>query len=200
MDVQHKSLTHDTTMGDSSSKIKREAVQEFTDKYNMGPEAVEALFEKFKGVDEDGSGTISVDEFFQTLSLDDTEENRAYATQLFAMFDENESGSIDFREFVILLSNFSSSGNLEEKKAFAFNLYDYNGDGVIDREEFNGILKATLSLSEKQIEAKAAEVFGEADTDANGGLSYEEFVRLSEKYPEYLDKPFDAIFGTHFYA
>lgn len=52
--------------------------------------------------------------------------------KLFQMFDGDRSGSIDVKEFMIGLSNFTGASK-DDKLKFAFSVFDDNGDGVITR-------------------------------------------------------------------
>merc|ERR1719456_1678582 len=54
--------------------------------------------------------------------------------RLFAVFDRDNSGAIDFQEFLTGMA-LIYRGTLEEKKKFLFEMYDLDGDGVVTREE-----------------------------------------------------------------
>ena len=54
--------------------------------------------------------------------------------RLFAVFDRDGSGSIDFQEFVTGLS-LIYHGTVEEKKRFLFDMYDLDGNGEISKDE-----------------------------------------------------------------
>ena len=51
------------------------------------------------------------------------------------MLDQDESGEIDFKEFVQGMSQFSSQGDKETKLRFAFKIYDMDNDGFISNGE-----------------------------------------------------------------
>lgn len=56
------------------------------------------------------------------------------------MFDEDNSGEIDFREFVVALWNYCTLGKAT-LVIFAFDLYDTDGSGIIDAQELDNMLK-----------------------------------------------------------
>uniref|UniRef100_H2XXP3 EF-hand domain-containing protein n=1 Tax=Ciona intestinalis TaxID=7719 RepID=H2XXP3_CIOIN len=80
---------------------------------------------------------------FQFINLYDAKE-REKVEQVFKTFDQNNDGTIDFREFMIALSCLSK-GTLEQKLSLAFYLYDENGDGVLSFEEVLDIVKVSIS-------------------------------------------------------
>ena len=47
------------------------------------------------------------------------------------MFDADNSGEVDFTEFITGMSTFSSQANTEAKLRFAFKIYDIDNDGFI---------------------------------------------------------------------
>ncbi len=56
----------------------------------------------------------------------------------------------------------------------AFHKYDLDGNGTIDRSEFEGLLR---DLGSKPSAWKVDEVFSKVDTDKSGKISYDEFAR-----------------------
>merc|ERR1711962_1039139 len=97
---------------------------------------------------------------------------------VFSMADKDQSGGIDFNEFIALMipnsgsilrkisSNYSSVQQVME----AFNKIDANGDGAISKAEMRNGMK----MSDQDLEV----VFALGDVDLDGEISLSEFVRL----------------------
>ena len=97
---------------------------------------VARLHKAFKKVDKDGSGAIELWEMLDHLDL----KRNKFAKRVFAIFDEDGSMEIDFREFVVALWQYCTLGRTQ-LVMFAFDLYDRDSSGAIDFSEFNGMLK-----------------------------------------------------------
>jgi len=94
------------------------------------------LFKLFMQIDEDESGEVSMTELLTFLGL----QQNKFAQSVFAIMDEDKSGQIDFREFVVAAWNYCtlSKGTLV---MFAFDLYDDDHSGFIDGEEVEAMLR-----------------------------------------------------------
>ncbi|XP_062032241.1 lysophosphatidylcholine acyltransferase 2 [Lepus europaeus] len=127
-------------------------------------------------------GRIGVEEFAEYLKLPVSDVLR----QLFALFDRNNDGSIDFREYVIGLAVLCNPANTEEIIQVAFKLFDVDEDGYITEEEFSTILQASLGVPDLDVSGLFKEI-------AHGdSISYEEFKSFALKHPEYA-----KIFTTY---
>lgn len=98
------------------------------------------LFKNFIKIDKDHSGTINIKEMLTFLDLESSPFNK----RIFSCFDENDSGSIDFREYVIALWNYLTCGSAT-LDMFTFDLYDRDNSGFISYDE---------------VEKMCAEIFG----------------------------------------
>uniref|UniRef100_A0A2K6FPE3 Lysophosphatidylcholine acyltransferase 2 n=1 Tax=Propithecus coquereli TaxID=379532 RepID=A0A2K6FPE3_PROCO len=127
-------------------------------------------------------GRIGIEEFAEYLKLPVSDVLR----QLFALFDRNHDGSIDFREYVIGLAVLCYPANTEEIIQVAFKLFDVDEDGYITEEEFSTILQASLGVPDLDVSGLFKEI---AQGDS---ISYEEFQRFALKHPEYA-----KIFTTY---
>ena len=106
--------------------------------------------------------------------------------KLFQLFDNDKSGSIDVKEFLIGLSNFTGAGK-DEKLKFAFSVFDENGDGVITRDELVKILKANhMASNPNEVLKKAETILAQADKDGDGVINFDEFVIVSKRFPNIL--------------
>lgn len=127
-------------------------------------------------------GRIGIEEFAEYLKLPVSDVLR----QLFALFDRNNDGSIDFREYVIGLAVLCNPANTEEIIQVAFKLFDVDEDGYITEQEFCTILQASLGVPDLDVSGLFREI-------AHGdSVSYEEFKSFALKHPEYA-----KIFTTY---
>ncbi|XP_033700102.1 lysophosphatidylcholine acyltransferase 2 isoform X2 [Tursiops truncatus] len=127
-------------------------------------------------------GRIGIEEFAEYLKLPVSDVLR----QLFALFDRNHDGSIDFREYVIGLAVLCNPANTEEIIQVAFKLFDVDKDGFITEEEFATIMQASLGVPDLDVSGLFKEI---AQGDS---VSYEEFKSFALKHPEYA-----KIFTTY---
>src|ERR1700742_3251496 len=102
--------------------------------------------------------------------------------RMIAIFDEDGGGDVDFQEFVLGLSAFSSKGNKEEKLKFAFKVYDIDRDGYISNGELFIVLKMMVgsNLKDQQLQQIVDKTIMEADKDGDGKISFAEFTQMVE--------------------
>eukprot|EP00164_Ancoracysta_twista_P007315 GFYU01010359.1.p1 GENE.GFYU01010359.1~~GFYU01010359.1.p1 ORF type:complete len:185 (+),score=60.83 GFYU01010359.1:126-680(+) len=184
-------------MGGKSSKLKQKEMEYFMDRYKMGKESIDVMYERFKKVDTDNSGAITVDEFADSLGIDDKD----YAKKLFHLFDKDSNGKIDFKEFLIGMANLSSTGDIEEKVKFAFSLYDKDGSDTISKEEIIHFFRsANPGQSKNVIDKKVNEIMTGFDVNGDGVLSQGEFLRLCQQHPELMSNATNVAFASSMYS
>ena len=74
---------------------------------------------------------------------------------VFRMYDKNNDGFIDFREFMIILY-VMSTGAPEEKLKQIFRIFDLNSDGVLSQDEISKIIKDFCKLHDHELKATMA--------------------------------------------
>eukprot|EP01086_Lenisia_limosa_P013258 TRINITY_DN42200_c0_g1_i1.p1 TRINITY_DN42200_c0_g1~~TRINITY_DN42200_c0_g1_i1.p1 ORF type:complete len:238 (-),score=55.90 TRINITY_DN42200_c0_g1_i1:10-636(-) len=121
----------------------------------------------------------------------DESERQAFMNHLFDEFDHDQSGWINFREYITGLSVFMR-GTLHERLVMAFHIYDLDDNGVISPQEMtlvltslarplqvanNDVFNALTPEARNDIEAWVAEVFKKFDKDNNKVLTKDEFIQ-----------------------
>ena len=68
-----------------------------------------------------------------------------FCEHVFRSFDEDNSGKIDFKEFLLAI-NITSGGNPQDKLNWAFNMYDIDGNGTIEKKEMVEIIAVSILM------------------------------------------------------
>merc|ERR1739844_839871 len=167
------SVVTSSDMGGSQS-LPLEAVDGFT------PEEVARLHKRFRKLDKDSNESLCVEEF---LALPELKEN-PLVQRVVQVFDTNNSGELDFTEFVRGLAMFTTKNVDRDKKLeFLFNIYDMDRDGFICNSELFEVLKMMVgtNLTETQLQQIVDKTVVQLDKDQDGMISYEEFCGIIAK-------------------
>jgi Ca2+-binding EF-hand superfamily protein len=175
-------------MGKKNSKLKQETVDKLISETYFTEKEIRQWHKGFLKDCPDGllteAGFIKI--YTQFFPHGDPSK---FASLVFRVFDENNDGSIEFHEFIRALS-ITSRGNLDEKLAWAFRLYDVDNDGYITRTEMYNIVDAIYQMVGQQGEteegnptARVAKIFEQMDRDHDDKLTMEEFREGSRNDP-----------------
>ena len=102
-------------------------------------------------------GKIGITELANYLKLAISEPLR----QLFALFDRNNDGSIDFREYVIGLTVLCNPVNTEKILQMSFKLFDLDDDVFITEQELAAILRAAFGVPNLDVSRLFREIPGQ---------------------------------------
>lgn len=92
------------------------------------------------------SGQLSKKKFIEVYSGFFPDGNaEEFCTHVFRTFDKDNSGRIDFKEFLLAI-NITSGGDPEEKLEWAYQMYDIDGNGTIERTEMVEIIRVSFSI------------------------------------------------------
>merc|ERR1711868_40248 len=118
----------------------------------------------------------------ELLDLPQIKQN-PLARRIVDVLDQDESGEIDFKEFVQGMSQFSSQGDKETKLRFAFRIYDMDNDGFISNGELFQVLKMMVgsNLKDTQLQQIVDKTVRSVDANQDGKISFEEFCKIVGK-------------------
>ncbi|KAL2916940.1 Calcium-binding protein NCS-1 [Polyrhizophydium stewartii] len=181
-------------MGASKSKLSPEALADLTRRTHFDRKELQLWHKGF--IKDCPKGTIDKKDFQkiykQYFPFGDPSK---YAAYIFRLIDTNNNGEIDFAEFVTALS-VSARGDLEDRLAWSFQLYDLDEDGFISKAEMLCIVDAIyrmvgttagLPADELTPEQRVDKVFTTMDLDGDGRLSVQEFKDGAKRDPSILD-------------
>ncbi|KAK4535281.1 hypothetical protein CDCA_CDCA04G1306 [Cyanidium caldarium] len=142
---------------------------------SLSAEETAEFEEAFKLFDRDGDGKITVKELGTIMrSLGQTPTERQLQDMV-AEVDADRSGTIDFSEFLSLMSRQLKDADAEEEVREAFAMFDKNNDGKISAEELQLVM---AKLGEQLSPEEVQEMIREADLDGDGSIDYAEFAKL----------------------
>jgi len=163
-------------MNNNNPSISLEDVDQNKSEMNFSDKELKKLYRRFKKLDSDGSGSISVEEF---LTIPELAVN-PLLERIISIFDTNHNGEIEFSEFISGLSTFTQKDKKEAKLRFVFQIYDVDCDGYISNGELFQVLKIMVgnNLNDIQLQQIVDKTILEADKDKDGRVSFDEFVGL----------------------
>ncbi len=151
----------------------------------MGPFLID-LKNKFRGIAGEDQ-LIDKKEFRNGLEL----SNKEISDRLFHIFDKDNSGSIDYSEFIGTIESIVYGGE-KEKIRFAFDLHDLDENGFIDRYELKVLIKQSfienhLDFDHFQLDLLIEEFFKRADKDHSDTIDFDEFLDVAHDYPDFIE-------------
>ncbi|KAF0907267.1 hypothetical protein E2562_015769 [Oryza meyeriana var. granulata] len=141
----------------------------------LSKEQIAEFREAFSLFDKDGDGTITSKELgtvMRSLGQEPTEEE---LREMVAEVDADGSGSIDFDEFLSLLARKLRDTEAEDDLREAFRVFDKDQNGFITPDELRHVM---TNLGDRLSDDELAEMLHEADSDGDGQINYNEFVKV----------------------
>uniref|UniRef100_A0A8C2YNJ7 Centrin-4-like n=2 Tax=Chinchilla lanigera TaxID=34839 RepID=A0A8C2YNJ7_CHILA len=98
--------------------------------------------------------------------------------QMIAEIDQEGVGTINFENFLAIMSIKMSEQDEKEEILKAFKLFDDDNTGSIT---LNNIKRVAKELGENLTDNELQEMLSEADSDGDGAINEEEFLRIMKK-------------------
>lgn len=154
-----------------SNKLKKAVMTFIANRLNEND--LEELKRNFQMIDINGDGMLSLDELKRAISKNKG-LNLANVEEIFYSIDTDNSGAIDYTEF-ITASMKQSDYMKEEKLREAFDAFDLDHSGKISKEEIATILK-----TEKDSDY-IDKLYQKYDLNGDGEIDYDEFLNMMKE-------------------
>ena len=137
------------------------------------------MYNAFQEVDESQTGRIKYSDFLSVLEVEDS----LVAQKIFEFLDFDDKGSVEKKDLVISLSNFSNAKRLEKLK-FGFLIIDEQGNDAINKKDLLKFLRINLSdMLSTEVAFRAVKIFELAEEDPENPkaqISYEKFMSIAK--------------------
>ena len=138
------------------------------------------LYDQFCEIDTDGGGTLDIDELFAFLE----EPKTKIAEKFFDWIDHDNSGELDFSEYLSMLSAFCMMGSGSVFQ-IAFNIVDEDGSGYVDRDEIQKMVEM-FECSKRVEKTLMAKVDTLTSRHRDNFVKINEFRKICKQFPSLL--------------
>mmetsp|Transcript_24217 Transcript_24217/g.48164 ORF Transcript_24217/g.48164 Transcript_24217/m.48164 type:complete len:160 (-) Transcript_24217:76-555(-) len=153
--------TASTPWHDLAGSITEEQIEEFKDAFSL--------------FDRDGDGTITTAELGTVMRSLGQSVTESDLKDMISEVDADNSGALDFAEFLTMMVRKIRGVDVEKEIASAFRSFDQDGSGTIDAPELEKILR---DIDEKLTPEDIQNMMAEADVDGDGQINYTEFANM----------------------
>eukprot|EP00922_Rhytidocystis_sp_ex-Travisia-forbesii_P049188 GHVS01073256.1.p1 GENE.GHVS01073256.1~~GHVS01073256.1.p1 ORF type:complete len:638 (-),score=86.27 GHVS01073256.1:710-2623(-) len=159
------------------SKLKKAALTVIAQQMNEGE--ISLLKTTFMALDENGDGTLTVQEIRRGLRNSGLKEIPIDLDQLMQEVDSDGSGVIDYTEFIA--ASLDKRQYIQEDVCWAaFRVFDLDANGKISPEELLQVLGSdnVQGVFSNQEVAEIQAMIKEVDTDGDGQIDFDEFMAM----------------------
>ena len=127
---------------------------------------------------EKNTGAIDAKELKVAMRALGFEPKKEEIRKMVAEVDRDGSGTVDFEEFLSMMTIKMGQRDSREEMIKAFRLFDDDETGSIT---FKNLKRVAKELGETLADEELQEMIDEADRDGDGEVSQEEFLRVMKK-------------------
>merc|ERR1712134_250296 len=159
-------------MGKHTSKMSRRTPAK---PKGLTDDQIQEIKEAFDLFDTDGSGTIDPKELRDAMQSLGFEAKNQTIFQMISDLDKNKSGSIDFEEFLDMMTARMSDKDTREDIAKVFRLFDDDTSGSITLRNLRRVAK---ELGETMTDEELQEMIDRADSNGDGAVRMDDFYNI----------------------
>merc|ERR1711971_854427 len=122
-----------------------------------------------------GDGSVDSSQVSSIMKAIGQNPSEAEIQDMVNQVDKDGTGMIDFPEFLSMMSLKQESENAEDEIREAFQVFDGDGNGFINRQELACVMG---NLGETLTQEEIQGMIDQADIDEDGCINYEEFYLM----------------------
>uniref|UniRef100_H2XW57 Calcium and integrin-binding protein 1-like n=1 Tax=Ciona intestinalis TaxID=7719 RepID=H2XW57_CIOIN len=185
-------------MGSTNSRLSKEQLSEYTDLTYFTVGEINELFKKFESLDKQRLRE-NIQNRIPGAKLRELPEfkHNPFLHRLCAVFstsdDDDAEDSLNFDDFLDMMNALSDQAPFSLKAKYAFQIFDCNQNGYVDKEDVLEIIKHItkkrdgIPLTSKYLFHKLiTNVMLEADLDQDDMLGPAEFEHVLSKSPDFM--------------
>ena len=142
---------------------------------SLAEEHVSEFKEAFDLFDKNGDGRIPTKELSTMMRSLGQNPSDSELRDMIDEVDADNTGTIDFTEFLTMMARKMKETDSEEEIKEAFKIFDRDGSGFISAAELRQVM---TSLGEKLTDDEIDKMIREASQDGDERIDYNEFVQL----------------------
>ncbi|XP_033639043.1 calcineurin B homologous protein 1-like [Asterias rubens] len=169
----------------TSTLLQKEEIDDIQKETGFSKRQIVRLYSRFESLDKSDNGALSREDL---LRIPELAINPLGDRIIHAFFMDSPDSKINFRQFMRTLSLFrpikthdceTACNSRDNKLKFAFRMYDLDNSGAVTRDELLVILQMMVgsNITEEQLGSIADRTIAEADEDATGAITYENFAK-----------------------
>ncbi|XP_074693561.1 calcium and integrin-binding protein 1 [Strix aluco] len=182
-------------MGGSGSLLPREALSEYQELTFLSKQEILLAYKRFSELlpkeERENACSVRLPES-HILTLPELRANpfQHQICRVFSTSDEGD-GSMSFEDFLDMLSVFSDTATLDIKSHYAFRIFDFDGDGALDRKDLEKLVNCLTGhgeesrLSTAEMEQLIQNILEESDIDKDGTINLSEFQHIVSRSPDF---------------
>merc|ERR1712167_267331 len=144
-------------------------------KPELSDQQIKEMREAFDLFDTDGGGTIDAAELETAMTALGFTPNKGEINKMVGDLDKDGDGTIDWDEFMLLMGGKMNDKDLKDDMIKAFKLFDADNAGKVSFKNLKAVAK---DLGESMSDEELQGMLDEADTDGDGVVNQEEFIRV----------------------
>ena len=169
--------------GKTSEAELKQIFKTVQEKTGLSEKEVKNQFEEFMKICPNGSMTKKKFIELSRAALGDQAD--FLSDSLFRVFDEDNSGTMDFTEYMLAI-NATSLESPEDKLKWMFDVFDKDGGGTISPQEIRAMLQGLFEMSgqefdEEDLDIASKGIMDVIDVDGDGEVTKKEFIANAMK-------------------